>query len=78
MTIEEKNIAIEDMYNIDETGFGIGSVQGSYVVVNNVSKTRYPAHPGRQEWASVVECVYADGGSIAPFIILKGEKVSSP
>ena len=76
-TIKEKNIRIEDMYNMDETGFAIGVVQRSYVVVNKELKTRYQAQPGRQEWTSVVECVCADGGSIAPFIILKGEKVTT-
>jgi hypothetical protein len=65
------------MYNMDETGFAIGVVERSYVVVNKESKKRYRAQPGRQEWASVVECVSADGGSIPPFIILKGEKVTS-
>ena len=76
-TIKEKNIRIEDMYNMDETGFAIGVIQRSYVVVNKESKTRYQAQPGRQEWVSVVECICADSGSIPPFIILKGEKVTS-
>ena len=76
-TIKEKNIRVDDMYNMDETGFAIGVVERSYVVVNKTSKKRYRAQPGRQEWASVVECVSADGESIPPFIILKGEKVTS-
>ena len=76
-TIKEKNIRVEDLYNMDETGFAIGVVERSYVVVNKESKKRYQAQPGRQEWASVVECVCANGESIAPFIILKGEKVMS-
>ena len=75
MTIEEKNIRTEDRYNMDETGFAIGSVKGSYVVVNKASNTRYQAHSDRQEWTSVMECICADGESIAPFIILKREKV---
>jgi hypothetical protein len=74
-TIEEKKIRIDDMYNMDETGFSIGSVRDSHVVVSKTSKTRFQAHPGRQEWASVLECICADGGSIVPFIILKGDKV---
>ena len=76
-TIKEKNIRIEDIYNMNERGFAVGVIQRSYVVVNKESKTRYQAQPGRQEWTSVVECVCADGGSISPFIILKGEKVTS-
>ena len=37
---------IEDMYNMDEMGFSIGSVQDSRVVMNKASKMRYQAHPG--------------------------------
>jgi len=44
--VQEKNTRIEDKYNIDETGFAIGVVQGSNVVVNEESKKRYQAHPG--------------------------------
>ena len=61
---------------MDETGFSIGVLQRSYVVVNKDSKTRYKAQPGRQEWVSVVKCVCADEGSISSFIILKGEKMT--
>jgi hypothetical protein len=64
------------MYNMDETGFGIGSVQDSYIVINKASNIRYQAHPGRQEWINVMEYVCADGGSLMPFVILKGEKLS--
>ena len=48
-TIEEKNIQIEDN-NMDETGFAIGTVQGSYIVVNKESTKRYQAHLGQQQW----------------------------
>ena len=43
-TIGEKNIRIEDMYNMDETGFSIGTIQDSHVIVNKASKMRYQAH----------------------------------
>jgi len=76
-TVEEKNIRIEDMYNMDETGFAIGAVQRSYVIVDKESGTRYEAQPGQQERVSVLECVCADGGSIPPFIIFKGKTVRS-
>jgi len=62
---------------MDEIGFAIGTIQRSYVVVNKDLKIRYQAQPGRQEWISILECIYADEGSIPPFIILKGTKVTS-
>jgi len=43
--IKEKNIRIEDMYNMDEMRFAIGVIHRSYMVVNKDSKTRYQAQP---------------------------------
>lgn len=34
---------------------------------------KYQAQPGRQEWVTAVECIYADGASFPPLIIFKGE-----
>jgi DDE superfamily endonuclease len=75
--IKEYRIEIENMYNMDETGFSIGNIQGAYVVVNKELQTKYQVHPGRQEWVTALECVCADGGKIPPFIILKGKNLSS-
>ena len=76
-TITERQISIENMYNMDETGFSIGAIKGAQVVVDVNLHTKYQAHPGRQEWATVLECVSADGQSIPSFIILKGKNISS-
>ena len=48
-TIAEKNIRIEDIYNIDKIGFAIDTVQGSYIVVNKESTKKYQAHLGQQQ-----------------------------
>ena len=45
------------MYNMNETGFSIGNIKGAYVVVNKTLQTKLKAHPGRQEWVTVIECV---------------------
>jgi len=42
---------------MDETRFSIGSIQGVYVVVNKDLQTKYQVQPGRQEWATVLECI---------------------
>ena len=76
-TIEENKITMENVYNIDETGFSIGTVENARVIVDSNVRTKYQAQPGRQEWVTAVECVCADGSSIAPLIIFKGEKVLS-
>lgn len=76
-TILEHNIQPQDVYNMDETGFSIGMIQASRVIVNSNMQSQYQAQPGRQEWISVVECITADGTSIPPFIIFKGEQLLS-
>lgn len=40
-------------------------------------RTHYKTHPGRQEWVSLVECIYADGRAIPPLLIFKADKVNS-
>ena len=60
--IRENQIATENIYSMDETGFSIGSIQGAYVVVNKDLQTKYQVQPGRQEWVTVLECICADGG----------------
>src|SRR5437016_2098833 len=59
---------------MDETGFAIGELAKSHVIINKTLRTRLQAKPGRQEWVSIVECICADGTLIPPFTIFKGEK----
>jgi len=57
--MEEHQITMENVYNLDETGisnaysanvgFGIGTGQTSYVVVDSRLRRKYQAEPGRQE-----------------------------
>jgi len=65
------------MYNMDESGFSIGNIKGAQVVVDTTLLTKYQAHPGRQEWATVIECISAIGSLIPPLIILKGKNCLS-
>ena len=75
--VAQHQISTENIYNIDESGFSIGEIKGAQVVVNKTLMTKYLAHPGRQEWVTVVECISADGSSIPPLVIFKGKNVSS-
>jgi hypothetical protein len=47
--IREYNIKTENIYNMDETGFSIGSTQASYVIVDENVQSQFQAQPGRQE-----------------------------
>jgi hypothetical protein len=71
--IHENEILPENIYNMDETGFPLGTIQKAQVIVDSSVRMKYQSQPGRQEWITAVECVSADGISIPPLIIFKGE-----
>ena len=75
--IKEKNIWIENIYNIYKMSFLIDVVQRSYVIVNKDTNIWYQTQPGQQEWTNVVKYICTNGSAILPFIILKGKKVMS-
>jgi hypothetical protein len=71
-TIEEENISWGNVYNADESGFGIGKKRATRVIIDVNVKKAYQAELGRQEWVTVMECICADGNFIPPLIIFKG------
>ena len=73
--ITELKIENYNTYNMDETGFSIGTMQSTRIIVDSTLRTRFQAHPGRQEWVSAVECICMDGTAIEPLIIFKGQNV---
>ena len=76
MILEEYNIEPGNLYNMDESGFAIGEVEASQRIINATIRQKFQAKPGRQEWVTAVECICADGTSILPLIIFKGENLS--
>lgn len=77
LTVEKYDIKPENIYNMDESGFSIRSINASRVIINKEVRQRYQANPGRQEWVTAVECICMDGTSISPLIIFKGESLSN-
>jgi len=47
------------------------------VIVNQATRGNYKVEPGCQEWATIIECISADGVAIPPLIIFKGETLST-
>ena len=70
------NFDATNIYNMDETGFAIGTSQSNRVVIDTTLRTRYKVEPGRQEWVTAVECICGDGTTISPLIIFKAENLS--
>jgi DDE superfamily endonuclease/Tc5 transposase DNA-binding domain len=75
--IDEYKVDPKNIYNMDETGFSIGTMQASVIIINKAIRTQFQAAPGRQEWVSIVECVSMDGRAISPMTIYKGERLSN-
>jgi hypothetical protein len=65
------------IYNVDETGFSIGSSRKSVVLLDQLDKRREKKQPGRQEWITSLECVDAAGVTLPPCLIFKGENLNS-
>jgi len=75
--ITEYDIEPENTYNMDETGFSIGKIEATRIIINSKIRAAYQAQPGRQEWVSIIECICADGSAISPLVIFKGENLST-
>ena len=42
--IEEHQIEMENIYNMDETGFSIGNIKETYIMINKKLQTKYQMH----------------------------------
>ena len=73
--VQGYKILEENTYNMDESGFSIGTMESTRIVIDSSLRTKHQAHPGRQEWVSMVECICGDGTAITPFGIFKGKNV---
>ena len=62
---------------MDESGFSIGTIEASKVIINKWIRECYQVHPGRQEWVTSVECICADSMYVPPLIIFRAENISS-
>lgn len=75
--IEDPNVQMENVYNMDESGFSIGAIKAGRVVIDKELRTKFQAQPGRQEWVTVIECISAVGINIPSYVIFKGESVNT-
>jgi hypothetical protein len=73
--VQKEGIMQENTYNMDESGFSIGTMESTRIILDSTLRTKHQAHPGRQEWVSMVECICGDGTTIPPLAIFKGKNV---
>ena len=67
----------EDIWNMDESGFGIGDEQAFKVLVYLDSTQMHRVVGGKQEWVTDIECINAAGEALAPLIIFKGTTMNT-
>ena len=67
----------ERQYNMDESGFAVGTSQSSRALVNIREKSSWKVVQGRQEWITAIECVSASGIALPPLIIFKAKHTHS-
>src|SRR5947207_13579316 len=68
---DEFKIKDENIYNIDETGSTLGTVNVTQLIIDKSVGSEYQKEPGWQEWIMVIECICADGTGVAPVVIFK-------
>ena len=73
--LNEYKIEPGNLYNMDESGFAIGDVEASHRIIDVTIRQLFQAKPGHQEWVTSIECICADGTSLPPLIIFKGENL---
>ena len=73
-TITKYGIEESDIYNFDETGFAMGLITSSSMVVTSTERRGRPKQQqqGNREWATVIQAVGAQGRVVPPYIIVAG------
>jgi hypothetical protein len=67
-------ISYKDIYNFDETGFAIGLIATTKVVIRaNMPGKPHLIQPGNCEWVTTIECVNTTGWVLPSYIIFKGK-----
>lgn len=75
--MDEHQYRPSQIYNMDESGFAVGTSQTSRALVNVRDKSSWKKIQGRQEWITAIEVVDAAGVVGPPLLIFKSKHLSS-
>ena len=70
--IEDKGIVLDNIWNIDKTGFRI-RIGKDHLIITKRKKTHYFGLPENRESATVIKAISARGSFIPLFLILSGK-----
>lgn len=68
------------IYNMDASGFSLGSTGNNKVIVSEVTHKelrKFKKIPGCQEWITSMECINASGVTLPPCLIFKAKNTNS-
>jgi DDE superfamily endonuclease/Tc5 transposase DNA-binding domain len=69
----EYSVEIDDIYNMDETGFQLSQTTANFVVYDPaLGRPIAPAPEGNHQWATIIECVGINR-AIKPYLIFIGK-----
>ena len=72
--VQQYGILPEDIYNFDETSFGMGLTTTAKVTTRAEYYGRRPVlQPGNREWVTTIESISASGWAFPPTIIFKAK-----
>jgi hypothetical protein len=73
----ENSYPSDAVFNVDETGFALGTSLPSKVLINKEEAIGFKKISGRQEWITAIECVGASGVSLPPLIIFRAKDTNT-
>jgi hypothetical protein len=69
----ENSYPSDAIFNVDETGFALGTTLPSKVLIRRGDTTAFKKISGRQEWITAIECIGASGIALPPLLIFKAK-----
>jgi hypothetical protein len=69
---EQYGIPAQDIYNMDEKAFAMGTVQRTQVLIPMKERDAYLHQDGSCEWVSIIKAISGGGDSLPSWIIFHG------
>ena len=69
---ERYDLPDENIYNMDEKGIQLRMGRRVHALVNHHQKTVHQVEDANHELVMIIECIYADGTAIHPYVVFKG------
>ena len=75
--IELYKVENANIWNMDESGLGMGRCSNQLVIGSSRSKRTYVQSPETREWVTIIEVISAIGRTLRPTVIFTGQNVQT-